>query len=251
MALPGGAQAEDKTQSARRKVGLVRVRHDGGIEKGSRFQREFANEIRTDQQLSLFGNLLICQYEVADLFEPFQKGPVDLLVSPREFSGHFVQEWPYLAFRERHDPGDNPACSLGSLRSERAQKYAGLVGPEDRGRASHVHRGSEHGLVIPVLREAQLGGHGQSPVHFSTVEYTTPVRGLPHSKQHVLNRDVINPHDGHILCVPYPAIWGFTLLILRSSRIVNSAISRASAILVACIEATLLGEFRIERVGMF
>ena len=247
MSLPGGAQAEDKTQSARRKVGLVRVRHDGRIEKGCRFQREFANEIRTDQQLSLFGNLLICQYEVADLFEPFQKGPVDLLVSPREFSGYFVQEWPYLAFRERHDPGDNPACSLESLRSERAQKYAGLVRPEYRVRALHVHRGWYHGLVLPVLREAQLGGQGQSPVHFSTVEYTTPVRALPHSKQHVLNRDVINPHDGHILCVPYPAICGFTLLILRSSRIVNSAISRTSEMLVAFIEATLFGEFRVER----
>jgi hypothetical protein len=41
------------------------------------------------------------------------------------------------------------------------------------------------------------------------------------------------------------------LLILRSSRIVNSAISRAIEILVAFIEATLLGEFRIGRVGMF
>ena len=138
MSFPGGAQAEDKTQSAGRQVGLIRVRDDGRIEKGCGLQGEFANEIGTDQQLSLFGNFLISQHEVADLFEPFQKGSVDLLVSLREFSGYFVQEWPDLAFRERHDPGDNPAGSLGSLRSERAQKNAGLVRPKDRGRALNV-----------------------------------------------------------------------------------------------------------------
>jgi hypothetical protein len=124
VSLPGGAQAEDKTESAGRKVRLVRVRDDGRIEQGCRFQGEFANEIRTDQQLSLFGNLLICQYEVADLFEPFQKGPVDLLVSPREFGGYLVQERADSVFRERHDPGDNPAGPLGILRTEWPQKNA-------------------------------------------------------------------------------------------------------------------------------
>src|ERR1700693_3985580 len=49
----------------------------------------------------------------------------------------------------------------------------------------------------------------------------TTVRDLPHSKQHSFNRDVINPQDGHILCVPYPAIRGFSLRILWSSRTVN------------------------------
>jgi hypothetical protein len=84
-------------------------------------------------------------------------------------------------------------------------------------------------------------GHGQSPVHFSTVEYTTPVRDLPHSKQHGLNREVINPHDGHIVCVPYPAIRGFGLRVLCSSRIVNNAISRPTTMLVGFIKATPSG----------
>ncbi len=75
-----------------------------------------------------------------------------------------------------------------------------------------------------------------SGVHFFTIEYTTAVRGLPHSKQHAFNRDVINPQDGHILWVPYPAICGFGLRILVSSRIVNSAISRPKKILVAFIK---------------
>jgi hypothetical protein len=86
-------------------------------------------------------------------------------------------------------------------------------------------------------------------VHFSTIEYTPAERDLPHSKQHAFNREVINPHDGHILCVPYPdpAICGFSLRILRSSRIVNRTISKPKEILVAFIKTTLLGEFRIER----
>jgi hypothetical protein len=84
-------------------------------------------------------------------------------------------------------------------------------------------------------------------VHLSTGEYTAPVRDLPHSKQHAFNREVINPHDGHILCVPYPAICGFSLRILRSSRIVNRAISRPKKMLVAFIKTIPLGEFRIER----
>ena len=81
-------------------------------------------------------------------------------------------------------------------------------------------------------------------IHFSTVEYTTPIRGLPHSMQHAFSRDVINPQDGHILCVPYGAIRGFRLRLLRSSRKANSAISKPTNILVAFIKATLLGESR-------
>jgi hypothetical protein len=65
--------------------------------------------------------------------------------------------------------------------------------------------------------------------------------------QHALNRDVINPQEGHILCVPDPAIRGFKWRILWSSRIVSKARSRPTTMLVAFIKATLLREFRIVR----
>ena len=81
-------------------------------------------------------------------------------------------------------------------------------------------------------------------IHLFTVEYTTPTRDLPHSMQRAFNRDVINPQDGHILCVPYPAaIRGFRSRLLRSSRIANSAISKPTNKLVAFIKATLLRDF--------
>jgi hypothetical protein len=84
---------------------------------------------------------------------------------------------------------------------------------------------------------------GQPAVYFSRIGIT--LRGLPHSKQHAFDRDVINPQDGHILCDPYPAIFG-SLRSLSSSRIVTDAISRPLEILIAPIYLLLLGDFRIE-----
>ena len=50
--------------------------------------------------------------------------------------------------------------------------------------------------------------------HFLPVEYTTRVRDLPHSMQDSFNQDVINPQNGHMVCVPYRAICGLSLRIL-------------------------------------
>ena len=95
-----------------------------GLNRAADSKRVFASEIGADQQLSLFGNFLIGQQEVADLFESLQKGFVDLLVSLGEFSGYFVQERADSVFRERHDPGDDPADPLGIARAEGPQKNA-------------------------------------------------------------------------------------------------------------------------------
>ncbi|MGA7929028.1 MAG: hypothetical protein WCA20_23890 [Candidatus Sulfotelmatobacter sp.] len=65
-----------------------------------------------------------------------------------------------------------------------------------------------------VLERKALGSLSLAAVYFFEVEYTTAVKGLPHSKQLAFNRDVINPQDGHILCDPYPATCGFSLRIL-------------------------------------
>jgi len=50
--------------------------------------------------------------------------------------------------------------------------------------------------------------------HFLPVEYTTRVRDLPHSMQDSFNRDVINPQNGHMVCVAYRAISGLSLRVL-------------------------------------
>jgi hypothetical protein len=74
--------------------------------------------------------------------------------------------------------------------------------------------------------------------HFSRIGVTlTPVRDLPHSRQHDFNRDVINPQDGHMVCDPYLAIRGVKLCILRNSRIVNSTTSRPREKLVAFMKS--------------
>jgi len=81
-------------------------------------------------------------------------------------------------------------------------------------------------------------------VHFFEVEYTTSVKGLPHSKQLAFNRDVINPQDGHILCDPDPATCGLTLRSQWASRIIKSTINNPKGILVAFTEGTLPGRMQ-------
>ncbi len=86
---------------------------------------------------------------------------MDLQVSMGEFGGYFVQERADSVFRERHDPGDNPARSLGILVPERAQKNAGLVWSEDRRRATDANRsGGDHGLA-KVWENFRWTGLGQ------------------------------------------------------------------------------------------
>jgi len=49
-----------------------------------------------------------------------------------------------------------------------------------------------------------------------------------------------------MVCDPYPATCGFSLCILRSSRIVNSTINRPEEKLIAFINVLLPGDFRLE-----
>src|ERR1700735_5266317 len=80
VSLPGGAQAEDKTQSAGWQASLVGMRDDGGIEQGSGFERIFGQEIRADEQLSLLGDHLIGREGVAHQFESFEEDSADVLM---------------------------------------------------------------------------------------------------------------------------------------------------------------------------
>jgi hypothetical protein len=100
-------------------------------------------------------------------------------------------------------------------------------------------------FISYILERKVLGSLGQAAVYFFEVEYTTAVKGLPHSKQLAFNRGVINPQDGHILCDRNPATCGFSLRIQRNSRIVKRTISRPKEILVAFIKATFLASARI------
>jgi hypothetical protein len=81
----------------------------------------------------------------------------------------------------------------------------------------------------------------KAAVHFFEVECTTE-SGLPHSKQHGFDLDVISPQFGHILCDPYPATCGLGLRIQWTNRIMKNTINRLKEILVAFIKATFLGE---------
>ncbi len=78
----------------------------------------------------------------------------------------------------------------------------------------------------------------KAAIHFFEVEYTTE-SGLPHSKQHDFDLEVISPQFGHILCDPYPATCGLGLRIQWTSRIMKTTISRLKETLVVFTKATL------------
>jgi hypothetical protein len=87
--------------------------------------------------------------------------------------------------------------------------------------------------------------------HFCATDYFSIVKVLPHSWQRGLSRDVINPHDGHILCDRNSLSCSLGLCIHRSSRIVKSTMNRPKEISIAFIEALLLREFRVHRRKVF
>jgi hypothetical protein len=83
--------------------------------------------------------------------------------------------------------------------------------------------------------------------HFCETDYCAVVKVLPHSWQRDLSRDVINPHDGHILCDRNPLSCSLGLRIQWSSRIVKSTINRPKVMSIAYMDALLLGEFRVHQ----
>jgi hypothetical protein len=60
----------------------------------------------------------------------------------------------------------------------------------------------------------------------SEIGYCTVVNGLPHSRQRGLVREVINPHEGHILCDRAPLSAKLGLRNHQSNTIVNSTIDK-------------------------
>ncbi len=55
MAFARRPQAQDEAQGAGRKVRLVRMQHDRGVEQGGGFERILVSEIGREQQFPLFG----------------------------------------------------------------------------------------------------------------------------------------------------------------------------------------------------
>jgi hypothetical protein len=104
----------------------------------------------------------------------------------------------------------------------------------------HPQRGSFSPHNLLSVAEKLWGNLSEAAVHFFEVEYTTAVKGLPHSKQLAFSRDVINPQEGHILCDPDLVTCGFALRIQWRSRIVTSTISRPRKMPVAFIKRPFL-----------
>lgn len=80
----------------------------------------------------------------------------------------------------------------------------------------------------------------KAAIHLFEVAYTAE-SGLPHSRQHNFDLEVISPQFAHIICDRYPAICGIGLRIHWTSRIMKTMIFRLKETLVVFTKTTLLG----------
>ena len=69
MPLAGRAQAENKTERSLGKPGLIRMRHDGRIEKRRGLQRIFVGKIGADEKFPVFGKRLVRGKQMPDGLE--------------------------------------------------------------------------------------------------------------------------------------------------------------------------------------
>ncbi len=131
MTFTRGPEAQDKTQRAGRQVGLVRMRHDRGIEERGGFERILVTEIGAEEQLSFFGQVLTGVQALAHLLESgFEKVPRPG-VAAVEFRLHLLPKEVDFRVRERHDLGTNSGGAWVARKEKRAEQHAGAVWMQD------------------------------------------------------------------------------------------------------------------------
>jgi len=158
MPFTGGAQAQDEAQRAGRQAGLVRVRHDRGIEEGRGFHGVLGDEVRPDQELALLRRLAVGQQKMTDLAVALEQELAYLAVPAGELGQDFAEQDRDLLFRKRHDAGDD-LHALGADRAvvriaqrvdgigghvEGAQQDPRLVGLQYRADAAYGDRFTGH-----------------------------------------------------------------------------------------------------------
>ena len=134
VAFARGPQTQDESQRARRKVRLVRVRHDRGIEQRRRFEGILVAEIRAKQQLAFDGELLVGAQTGTGLFEPPAEELPGLRVALAELGLHLLPERVDFAFGQGHDLGANSGG-------------AGVVGARNGRSSTRVRSGCRMTLV--------------------------------------------------------------------------------------------------------
>ena len=91
MTLARRAQAHDKAQGARRKIALVRMRHNRWIEQSCRFKGILAGKHRADQQLSLQRQLALREHMAFDHLKMIQHHFLDIEVTRAKFFPNDLQ----------------------------------------------------------------------------------------------------------------------------------------------------------------
>ena len=161
MSLAGGAQTENKAQRAARQVGLIRVRHNRGIEQRGGFERVLMRKMGAEQQLPLFGDRLAGGQIGANLLEAPTEELGDFEVTFGELGLHLVQQAVDFTFGQGHDVRANPGRTL-LAGMERPDQDASAVRMQDELKAllgREVDLVSRRGVESsrnPIRREAIL-----------------------------------------------------------------------------------------------
>jgi len=127
----GGPKAQDEAHRSRRKVGLVRVRHDRGIEQRRRFERVLVREIGAEKQLPLLGKPGTGPQPGSHLLETPPQEFQDLHVTIAELGFHLRQQRCDLALGKCHHHGPDVRGALPVGGMERPGQHSRAIRMEN------------------------------------------------------------------------------------------------------------------------
>src|SRR5438093_10082316 len=99
MTPAGGAQAQHEAQRVWRKVALIGMRHNRGIEQSSRLERIFVGEKSSQQQFSFDGQLPVGDQVGSHLLEPPMEELSGLQMTFAELGQDMVEQRPDFLLR--------------------------------------------------------------------------------------------------------------------------------------------------------
>jgi len=130
MAFAGGPQTHDKPEAAFFKVALIRMGHNGRVEKSRRLYGIFFCKIRADQfLLNIFQQYLLGQEILYPVQVPF-KDMMKVFVPARKIPAYFGHQIVGKGIGQIHDAPDNSGYATGVIRKMRPCNDPGYI-PDD------------------------------------------------------------------------------------------------------------------------
>ena len=131
MPLTGGAEAHDEAQTACGHAGLIRMRHDGGIEERSGLQRVFTAEKSADEELPRAGERALREDFRLHFRKVAHEHRLDVKVAAVEVRMHAGELFFHLRLRQCQRTADDGGKASGAGGNEGPDDHAGALRLED------------------------------------------------------------------------------------------------------------------------